>query len=365
VKNEQSRGIFGQAQFLGRAHHAARRFATDLRLLYYEVAGQNGAGQRHGNSIADGVILRATDDCLYSQNLSERDRANRQLVGVGMLVARENLAHDDVGQLWRTGADDVFDFKAEEGDSAADFVGRAFQGDVVAEPVERNFHRMGLRQTASGSADRFGRITDIIDAVEHREALQAHAERIAGPNLGVIADAGKDRGINHTAAADFNPFFFDFRQMLGAQIHLKARFRVAKIVRAETGFRLLAQQRLKNVVQKGLQVANGDVLVHIEALQLVEICRMRGVGGIAPIDPARRNDPDRRLTFEHRADLHGGRVRAEEILLAGIFLRDVGETGILGQVECVLCIPRRMIRGRIERVEAVILGLDFRDRRLR
>ena len=113
--------------------------------------------------------------------------------------------------------------------------------------------------------------------------------------------------------------FFTFGRCFARQIDLEARLGVAEIVRAETGLRVLAEQRGENVIEQRLQVAHRDVLVDVEAFELVEIRRVRGVGGVAAVNAARRDDADRRRALEHRADLHGRRVRAQEIF----FVRDV------------------------------------------
>ena len=52
-------------------------------------------------------------------------------------------------------------------------------------------------------------------------------------------------------------------------------------------------------------------------------------------------------------------MRAEEVFLLGNFLGHVAEVGALGKIKRVLRIARRVIGGRVERIEAVILGLDL------
>ena len=147
--------------------------------------------------------------------------------------------------------------------------------------------------------------------------------------------------------------------MRRGEIDLEAGLGVAEVVRAETGLRIFAEERGEDVVEERLQVADGDVFIDVETLELVEVGGVRGVGGVAAIHAAGRDDADGRLALEHRADLHGRGVRAEEIFFLGIFFRDVGELGGLGEIERVLGVARGVVGGGVEGVEAVILGFDL------
>ena len=60
-------------------------------------------------------------------------------------------------------------------------------------------------QEAFGNAVRLARESGF-DAVEvHGEALEAHAEGVAAPDLGVVAHGGEHGGVDHAAAADLDP----------------------------------------------------------------------------------------------------------------------------------------------------------------
>ena len=94
------------------------------------------------------VILRAANDGLHAERVAEVDRADGEFVGVRVFIADKDFADDDMGELGRAGADDLLHLEAEEGDRAGDLVVRSVEGDVVAEPVKRNFHgekRKGMR----------------------------------------------------------------------------------------------------------------------------------------------------------------------------------------------------------------------------
>src|SRR5258706_12341752 len=88
------------------------------------------------------------------------------------------------------------------------------------------------------------KVANVIDAVEeHREALEAHAEGVAAPNLRIVADRVGHRRIHHAAAAYFDPWLLHLRQMGGRQIHFEARLRVAKEVGTKTRLGGFAEQR--------------------------------------------------------------------------------------------------------------------------
>ena len=59
------------------------------------------------------------------------------------------------------------------------------------------------------------------------------------------------------------------------------------------------------------EVAEGDALVDDETLDLMEDRHVRRVGGVVAKDATGRDDVDRRLLFEHHADLHRRGVRAQ------------------------------------------------------
>ena len=128
------------------------------------------------------------------------------------------------------------------------------------------------------------KVADVIDAVEqHREPFETHAESITRPDFRIITDPGKNRGVNHAAATDFNPLLLNFWQMFRAQIDFEAGFGVAEIMRAETRLGIFAQKRFEDVIQQGLEVAHRDVFVDVQTFELMEISRVRRIGGIAQL----------------------------------------------------------------------------------
>ncbi len=69
------------------------------------------------------------------------------------------------------------------------------------------------------------------------------------------------------------------------------------------------------------------------------------VNGVRTINSARRDYADRRLLLFHCAHLNGRGLRAEQ--------------NVVGNIESVLRVARRVIFGDIERLEVVIVVLDF------
>ena len=88
-------------------------------------------------------------------------------------------------------------------------------------------------------------------------------------------------------------------------------------------------------------------LIHDETFHLVEHRRVSLIR-IAAIHATRGDDLDRRTFSNHRSDLHGRRVRAEQIPAR--------------EVEGVVHCTRRVIVGDIQRREVMEVVFDFRPR---
>src|SRR5688572_16913864 len=67
------------------------------------------------------------------------DAAKCQLVGVRMVVARDDLRHDDALEL-AAKLLHALDFEAEHGEALGQFLGRPGEINVLLEPVERYLH---------------------------------------------------------------------------------------------------------------------------------------------------------------------------------------------------------------------------------
>ena len=173
-KEEETGGVLGERELLGGAHHAGGRLAANGGLLDDEVAGEDGAGQGDGHAVAGVAVGRAADDGSHAAvGGADVHGADGELVGVGVFVAGEDVADDDVVKCRGAGANDLFDLEAEEGDGAGDVVvGDAGEINVVLEPGAGEFHfkrrgsgslghrvhRARTRSSQSQNLEHFGRV---------------------------------------------------------------------------------------------------------------------------------------------------------------------------------------------------------------
>src|ERR1035441_911765 len=154
---------------------------------------------------------------------------------------------------------------------------------------------------------------DVSDAIaDHRDALDAEAERPARPGFRVVADVLEDLGMHHAAAGDLEPFLAHLAGQRAAEIYLEAGLGVAEVVRPEADARLRTHQFLEDKLHGALEVAHGHIPVHVKSLDLVKRWVVGGVGVVAAIDAPRHNDPYGRLLLRHHPDLDGGGMSAEK-----------------------------------------------------
>src|SRR5688572_6325329 len=153
---------------------------------------------------------------------------------------------------------------------------------------------------------------------EHGDALEAHAEGEAAPLLWVDAGETENVRVHHAGARDLDPARVPAHRASLAvaeeagDVRLEGGFREREVVRAEAHLALLAEERAHHVQERSLQVRQCDTPVDGEALDLVEDRRVRGIGGVAPVDASERDHVDRRGLGLHDADLRGRRLRAQE-----------------------------------------------------
>ena len=134
-------------------------------------------------------------------------------------------------------------------------------------------------------------------------------------------------------------------QLKQRHVALDARLGEREEVRAQAHVAVVAEDRAGERQQRALEVGERDVLVDREALDLVELRRVRGVV-VAPVGAAGDDDVQRRRAELHRAHLHRRGVRAQD--------------DVVGDVERVALQPRRVLRRVVERVEVVVDELGLR-----
>src|SRR5882724_8706104 len=176
---------------------------------------------------------------------------------------------------------------------------------------------------------------NIVDAVlEHREAVDAHAEGEAADFFRVVIDEAVDGGIDHARAEELDPRgALAFRTSAAIRsagsaaegagdVELNRGLGEREIARPEARLHRGAKKLLHEIFDGAGEIAKGDIGVHGEAFDLVEGEGMRGVGIIAAIDLAGNDDAHGRLLLFHGADLHGRSVRAkQERSRRGLFIR--------------------------------------------
>jgi hypothetical protein len=154
---------------------------------------------------------------------------------------------------------------------------------------------------------------DVVDAVtDHRDAFDAEAERPAGPDFRVVADVLEDLGVHHAAAGDLKPFLAHLARQRAAEVDLEAGLGVAEVVRSEANARFRSHQFLEDKLHCALEVADGDIAVHVKPFDLVEGGVMGGIGVVAAIDAPWHDDPHGWLLLGHHPNLDRGSVGAEE-----------------------------------------------------
>ncbi len=66
-------------------------------------------------------------------------------------------------------------------------------------------------------------VANIVDALQdHRDALNAHAECVAGVDFGIDADCLEDFRIDHATAHDFEPLVAELAEIGREEVHFEA-----------------------------------------------------------------------------------------------------------------------------------------------
>ena len=148
---------------------------------------------------------------------------------------------------------------------------------------------------------------------------------------------------------------------MAAHVHLAGRLGEGEEVRAVTRLAVLAKHALNKVVERALKIAKGDALVDDQALDLVELRQVAGVGRVGTIDGARADHVDGRLLRLHGVDLHARGLGAQQHvgLAVGVSLGVCDAAGVVvDHVEGVAGRAARVIHGGVERGEVVVGGVD-------
>ena len=132
-------------------------------------------------------------------------------------------------------------------------------------------------------------------------------------------------------------------------------------MRAVTRLAVPAKHALNKVVERALKIAKGNALVDDQALDLVELRQVAGVGRVGTVDGARANHVDGRLLRLHSVDLHARSLGAQQYvgLAMGMCLGVCDAAGlVVDHVEGVAGRAARVIHGGVERGEVIVGGID-------
>src|ERR1035437_9240974 len=141
---------------------------------------------------------------------------------------------------------------------------------------------------------------------QHRDAVDAHAPGKALIDVGIDAAGAQHIRMQHAAAENLQPVLAfaetDFALVAPAlDVELKRRLGERKERRPESHVDVIdLEERLAEFVQDPFEVAEMRALVDDEALDLVKLRRVGGVG-IDAIGAARADDADRRRLRQHGA----------------------------------------------------------------
>ncbi len=318
--------------------------------------------------------------------LADVDRAQPELVGVGMAFLGDDPAHPEelevVAVVRRPDPVDAFDLGAAHAEQLGELLDRTVPGDVVAQPADGHPHQNCSRKRRSLSKNERAVGHAVL---EHRHALDAHAEGEALQLAGVVADEAVEVGIDHAGAEDLEPAGVLARAAAGAtaeqafDVELDARLGEREEVRPQTDGAVGPEELAGELVQRALEVGQGDAAVDGQALDLVEHRRVRGVE-VGPVDLAGTDDVDGRRLRLHGAHLDrrglgaqqqvtdqgpGGRIGAGRVAGAAAFpaaahaARTPPQRGALIDEEGVVERARGVVVGRVQRREVVVVELEL------
>ena len=174
-------------------------------------------------------------------------------------------------------------------------------------------------------------------------------------------------GVDHAAAEDLEPagVLAEAAALAPADaardVDLAAGLCEREEVRAVARGALLAEHLADEVVERALEVAEGDALVHDEALDLVELRQVAGIGGVGAEHRARADHVDGRLLLLHGVCLHAGGLGAQQDvgLAIGVDLGVLERAGVVVlDVEGVTGASAGVVERGVERGEVVVARLD-------
>src|ERR1700722_17012678 len=101
-----------------------------------------------------------------------------------------------------------------------------------------------------------------------------------------------------------------------ADLHVGGWFGKGEEAGEESGLYIRTEERLHRVVERSLEIGEGNVRVNTKSFDLMKDRGVGGVCGVVAVDLAGDDDADRRSLGDHGADLHRAGVGAHEQAVA-------------------------------------------------
>ena len=205
VEDQDTLVALPEPQLALRADHAVGDHPADLAGFQAQASWQHGAHPGVGDLLS-GVHVGSTADDVELV-LARVHPTQAQAICIRMRAPFEHVAHVDVAKFL-AGAHQLLDEGALHGQFLGDLLGReAGEIDVIAEPFHAELHRSLAGSELAEEAQVPGhQVTDVGDAVlHHGQTVDAHAKGKAAVALGVDVPGFQDPGVDHAAAAQFDP----------------------------------------------------------------------------------------------------------------------------------------------------------------
>ena len=370
AQDQQAGAVVGEPQLLARAQHPVGHDATHRAGLDLEAAGQDRPHRRQRDPVPHREVVRPAHDL---ERL--RPGVHQHPPDAVRALDRADLEHPadhDVTQPFADVLDPLDDQPqiVERGPQFPDIVGE--RGEVT-EPAERGAHGVGgifllVGYVVVGGGSELREESDVVlqegthvgDGVTHLgQPVDAEAEGEARPHVGVDPDRGEDGGVDHAAPAQLDPA----RVRAGAaalaeaegagDLELGRRLGEREVRRPQARLHALAEVGLGEGLDRAGEVAEGDVAIDHQPLDLVEHRQVPCVGGVeAEALPRHHGVNGQRVVPDgpfHQVDLDRGRVGAQQHRLG---LADV-------EVHRVVHPPSRVRRGDVQCLEVVPVRLGL------
>ena len=135
--------------------------------------------------------------------------------------------------------------------------------------------------------------------------------------------------------------------------HIHPRLHKGKIIAAETHLALGPEQPPGKLVQRPFQVGKGNAGIDGQALDLIEMPFVGGVGSLVAVALARHHHPHRRLRPFHHPRLHRRGMGTEQ------HRPPAGGVGVI-HPKGVPHIPGRVARRNVQPLKIIVIPLHFR-----